>query len=181
MKLVELLNELKRIYVICPCCGEPFRLSETTLYTRAAPPKTVFEQMEDARLRLERRIEKFDADEEEIRDEAKRLGQLEARRRLREIAPFFVARRIDPHDVKLLFHPVEYIVFRGMQTDRCASVDFIDHPATNQERERIHRSLDSAIRAGNLEWQTFRIAEDGHVALDGAGARRLALRKNMAG
>lgn len=171
MKLVDLLNELKRIYVICPCCGEPFRLSETTLYTKAAPPKTVFEQIEDARLRLEKRIEKFDEKEQEIRDEARRLGQLEARRRLRQIAPFFVARRIDPHDVKLLFHPVEYVVFRGMQTDRCASVDFIDHPATSRERERIQRSLDGAIKGGNLEWQTFRIDDDGRVVRDGAGVR----------
>lgn len=171
MKLVEVFNELKRIYVICPCCGEPFRLSEATLYTKSAPPRTVFEQMEDARLRLERRIEKFDENEDAIREEARRLGQLEARRRLREIAPFFVARRIDPQDVKLLFHPVEYVVFRGMQTDRCASVDFIDHPATNRECERIQRSLDGAIKAGNLEWQTFRINADGRVVRDGAGVR----------
>ena len=175
MNLVEVFNELKRIYVICPCCGEPFRLSETTLYTKSAPPKTVFEQIEDARLRLVRRIEKFDEKEDAIREEARRLGQLEARRRLRVIAPFFVARRIDPQDVKLLFHPVEYVVFRGMQRDRCASVDFIDHPARNRERERIQRSLDGAIKAGNLEWQTFRIDDGGRVVRDGAGVRTKAL------
>lgn len=176
MNLVEVLNEMKRIYVICPCCGEPFRLSETTLYTKTAPPKTVFEEMDDARLRLERRIEKFDENEAAIREEARRLGQLEARRRLRVIAPFFVARKIDPQDVKLLFHPVEYVVFRGMQTDRCGSVDFIDHPPTNRERERIQRSLDSTIKAGNLEWQTFRIDDDGRVMRDGVGIRPNALR-----
>ncbi len=176
MKLVEVFNELKRIYGICPCCGEPFRLSETTLYTKAAPPKTVFEKVDDAHLRLERQMEMFEGKEEQIREKARRLGQLEARRRLREIAPFFVARRIDPQDVKLLFHPVEYVVFRGMQTDRCASVDFIDHPAANRERERIQRSLDGAIRAGNLEWQTFRIGEDGRVVRDGAGVRLFASR-----
>lgn len=171
MKLVEVFNELKRIYGICPCCGEPFRLSEAVLFTKTAPPKTVFEKLDDAYDRLDRQNERFEEKEEELREEARRLGQLEARRRLREIAPFFVARRIDPHDVKLLFHPVEYVVFRGMQNDRCASVDFIDHPPVNRDREKIQRSLDSAITAGNLEWQTFRIGEDGRVVRDGIGAR----------
>lgn len=174
MKLVDVFNELKRIYGICPCCGEPFRLSEATLFTKAAPPKTAFEKMNDAYTRLDGQVERFDGREDEIREEARRRGQLEARRRLREIAPFFVSRRIDPQDVKLLFHPVEYVVFRGMQNDRCASVDFIDHPPANRDRERIQRSLDSAIRAGNLEWQTFRIGEDGRVVRDGAGVRRFS-------
>jgi predicted Holliday junction resolvase-like endonuclease len=171
MNLVTVLNELKHIYGICPCCGEPFRLSEATLFTKSRPPRTVFEQMQDDQDRLDRQIEKFDEREIDIRDEARRLGQSEARRKLREIAPFFVAKRIDPHDVKLLFHPVEYIVFRGMQADRCASVDFIDHPATDRSREKIQRSLEQAIKAGNLEWQTLRIGEDGRVLVDGRGVR----------
>jgi predicted Holliday junction resolvase-like endonuclease len=174
MRLVELFNELKRIYGICPCCGEPFRLSEAALFTKAAPPKTVFETIDDAHSRLERQIQKFADREEEIREEARRLGQREAHRRLREIAPFFVARRIDPQDVKLLFHPVEYVVFRGMQDGRCASVDFIDHPPADRDGARIQRSIDSAIRAGNLEWRTFRIREDGRVVEDGAGVRRFS-------
>jgi predicted Holliday junction resolvase-like endonuclease len=171
MNLVTLFNELKRIYGICPCCREPFRLSEAELYTRTAPPRTVFERMDDAYLRLERRVEKFEEDEDEIREEARQRGKLEARRRLREIAPFFVSRKIDPQDVKLLFHPVEYVVFRGMQNDRCGSVDFIDHPAVSRDRERIQRSLDDSIRAGNLEWQTIRIDEDGRVMRDSGSVR----------
>jgi predicted Holliday junction resolvase-like endonuclease len=167
MNVVRVLNEMKRIYGICPCCAEPFRLSEAALFTKSAPPRTVFERMDDAYSRLERRSEKFDENEEEIRESARRLGQLAARRRLREIAPFFTARKIDPQDVKLLFHPVEYVVFSGMQNDRCASVDFIDHPPADRDRETIQCSLEQAIRAGNLEWQTFRIGEDGRVTRDG--------------
>lgn len=176
MNLVGVLNEMKRIYGICPCCDEPFRLSDATLFTKVAPPKTPFEKIDDAFARLERRIEIFEGEEEEMREKARRLGQLAARKRLREIAPFFAGRKIDPQDVKVLFHPVEYVVFRGMQSDRCASVDFIDHPPNNRERERVQRSLEKAITAGNLEWQTFRIDENGHIALDGAGKRPMPFR-----
>jgi predicted Holliday junction resolvase-like endonuclease len=174
MNLVTVFNEFNRIYAICPCCEEPFRLSDVMLFTRARPPRTVFEKMDDAYARFERQEVNFADDEGDIREEARRQGQLEARRKLREIAPFFVARKIDPQDVKPLFHPVEYIVFRGMQTDRCASVDFIDHPATNRDREKIQRSMQHAIEAGNLEWQTFRIGEDGRFVRESAGVRRFS-------
>jgi predicted Holliday junction resolvase-like endonuclease len=168
---------MKRVYGICPCCDIPFRLSEATLFTKVAPPKTVFEKIDEAYERAESRIELFEErEEQQIRDASRRLGRLAAQKRLRKIAPFFVRRKIDPQDVKLLFHPVDYVVFRGMQDDRCASVDFIDHPPNTRERETIQRSLGRSIAAGNLEWQTFRIGESGDVTLDSTGKRPVWVR-----
>ena len=40
MSSVQVFQEMKKIYGICPCCGEPFRLSDTTPFTRASPPPT---------------------------------------------------------------------------------------------------------------------------------------------
>lgn len=31
--------------------------------------------------------------------------------------------------------------------------------------------IDHAIRAGNMEWQTFRVGDNGHITLDGAGKK----------
>lgn len=172
MTFVTAFNDMKRIYGICPCCGDPFRLSEAALFTKTAPPRTVFEQMDDAFYRLERRIERFDELEAERREAARRRGQIAARRRIRAIAPFFVERKIVPSDVKVLFHPVDYIVFSGMGNGRCGSVDFIDHPPNSRERETIQRSLERTIRSGNLEWQTFRVNDAGRITLEDAGYRR---------
>ena len=171
MNFLGAFSEMKRIYGICPCCGDPFRLSDASLFTKSAPPRTVFEELEDAIERVERRALRFDELEEQKREVARRLGQLAARRQIRSIAPFFVERKVDPDDVKVLFHPVDYIIFSGMERGRCGSVDFIDHPPENRKRARIHSSLQRAIRNGNLEWQTFRVDESGRVTLDGVGHR----------
>ena len=63
----------------------------------------------------------------------------------------------------MLFHPVEYIVFRGLSDDECVALLFVDHPPDSHERERLQESLDQAIKKGNLEWQTFRIDSEGRV------------------
>jgi|SRR6266850_5056382 len=172
MNLVAMMNEMKKTYGVCPCCGALFRLSDATLFTKTPEPKTVFEKMDQALNRVDEQISTFeDKKEERERQKARELGRQDAEKRLRKIAPFWVSRKIDPQDVKLLFHPVEYVVFNGMQKDRCASVDFIDHPPVSRDRELIQTSLERTIKAGNMEWQTFRIDEYGHVALDGAGRR----------
>jgi predicted Holliday junction resolvase-like endonuclease len=172
MNLVAMMNEMKKTYGICPCCEAIFRLSEATLFTKSPEPKTVFEKMADALDRVDEQTNTFEDKKEELeRQKARELGRQDAQKQLRKIAPFWVSRKIDPQDVKLMFHPVEYVVFNGMQKDRCASVDFVDHPAKSRDRERIQTSLERAITAGNMEWQTFRIDEYGHVVLDGAGRR----------
>ena len=174
MRFAETFNEMKRIYGFCPCCGEMFRLSDATLLTRTRPPKTGFDRLREQENRLVRQEQRFDDAEQQIREGARKLGQLAARRRLRAIAPFFSRRRIELRDVKVLFHSVEYIVFRGMSGKKCLSVDFIDHPAESADRERIQSSLQATINSGRIDWQTFRIDEYGRVKVERARVSRLA-------
>jgi len=169
MSFATTFNEMKRIYGFCPCCGELFRLSELTLFTSGKPPRTVFDDIAAQSQRLDRLEQRFDEKEELVREEARKKGQADARRRLRAIAPFFTGRKIELRDVKVLFHPVEYVVFRGMSDRQCLSVDFVDHPALDGTREKIQASLDQAISQGRIDWQTFRISDEGRVIVEGSG------------
>ena len=79
------------------------------------------------------------------------------------MVPGFVGRKIAPQDVKVLFDPVDYVVFHGMTERTCASVLLVDRPPSNRGREAIHRSLEAVIKKGNLDWETYRITDDGEV------------------
>jgi predicted Holliday junction resolvase-like endonuclease len=171
MSFAGTFNEMKRIYGFCPCCGELFRLSEVSLFTRAKPPRTVFYQVNAQLARLELLEQSFRDEEDQVRDDARRKGQADARRRLRTIAPFFTQRKIELRDVKVLFHPVEYVVFRGMSGSNCLSVDFVDHPADSSARERIQASLQRAIDRRRIDWQTFRITDEGRVIVEGSSVK----------
>jgi hypothetical protein len=58
--------------------------------------------------------------------------------------------------MRTLFTPV-------MTVGKCSSVEFVDHPPETRERETVQKSLDRAIRAGNVEWQTFRVEQSGRI------------------
>jgi predicted Holliday junction resolvase-like endonuclease len=164
VKVLAFYQEAKRIYGICPCCGELFRLSEATLFTKDPPPRTEFDAVDEARRKLERAIEKFDEKEQALREKALAVGQKAAQKRLRRIARPFVKRKIDPQDVKVLFDPIEFVAFRGMCDGGVKAVSLIDRPAGSKDREKLQESVRRTVDKGNYEWKELRIDTEGRVA-----------------
>lgn len=160
MNVVALFQEVKRIYGICPCCGEVFRFSEATL-SEARPPKTPFDRIEAQRERFNQEVGDYDESELEVRRAAAREGRGEAQRRLRKLAGCFTRVMIDPHDVKVLFDPVRYVAFDGLREARPKRIVFIDEASA--ERDGCQASIVKTIAAGNIEWITLRIGDDGRV------------------
>ncbi len=164
MDLLGAFAGFQKIYGVCPCCDRVFRLSDAKLFVSSPPPRTDFDDLEDAMQRLEFDIERFEEKEEEVlRESSRKAGRDAARSRLAEIAPFFTAKRIDPNDVKVLFDPVLYLVFKGMTSGACTELQFVDAESPDEQRRKFHKSLSSALRNGNVEWRTFNVQDDGCI------------------
>lgn len=163
MDPIKWIQETRRIHGICPCCEQVFRLSDATIYTREPPPRTPFDRLEAARARLAREMDRFELRRTEVLDAQREAGQRQARARLKRISPEFVGRGIDPQDVRVIFDPVRYVVFKGMSRDTVKSVELVDEEPSSKPRERLLRSLEDTIRRGNVEWCTWRVDEDGGI------------------
>lgn len=161
--LVRVLQAAKRVHGFCPCCGAFFRLSDVVLFTKDRPPKTEFDRAEDQRARFDLKVAEWEEQKRAHRLEAIQKGRQAARAHVRRIAPFFVERDIEPKDVKVIFSPIKYVVFHGLADGLLESIDLIDQPASSKVHERVQGSLRRAIDAGNMEWRTLRVLEDGRV------------------
>jgi predicted Holliday junction resolvase-like endonuclease len=161
--LVNTLQAAKRIHGFCPSCREFFRLSDVLLFTTDRPPTTEFDHVEDQRERLERKIESWEDRRQELRLKDIRQGQINARAYVKRIAPFFVERKIEPKDVRVIFSPIKYVVFHGLADRQPRAVDLIDAPATSRQHETLQASVQHVIKAGNIEWRTLRVLEEGRV------------------
>jgi len=164
MNLLEAFTGFQRLYGICPCCGELFRLSEAAIFVSTPPPKTEFDMLQEDDDKLQAAIARFEDGEERVRESARTKGQAAAKSRLATIAPFFITKGIDPNDVKVLFDPILYLVFEGMTDGACTQLQFVDTPPETPEREKVHRTLATALRAGNVEWRTLEVLDDGRIA-----------------
>lgn len=163
MNTVRLFQDFQRLYGFCPCCGEPFRLSDATLFHKSLPPRTPWDDLDAERERLARAEERLFVDAARLRERAQAAGRKEMQRRLRGLMAFFRRQRIVLHDMKLLFHPVDYVVFRGLSDGHCTAVDFLDCAPVSTAHERLQRSIERTIDAGEYSWITMRIEDDGRV------------------
>ncbi len=166
--LVATLQDFRRILGVCPCCGEIFRLTDLMIAYRAKPAVTWLDSLEAREDRQQRAEDTFAEDEQRIRDLAKERGRRELPRLLREAEPVFACRGYFAHDVKPLFDPVDYIIFDGMNAaGGVTRIVLFDGPALGQARERVQRSIQRALEAGNYEWKTVRMGKDGGIQREG--------------
>lgn len=163
----DLFGQLSWIMAICPSedCGQLFRLSDAQPHLKGKRPHSVLDDIEAEDERLERAIERLEEREIELRGRAKIAGLKQAKARLRKIDPVFSGTRLDPQDVKIIFDPVEYVVFDGMNREKLRRILLLAHEPTSKEAERVQKSIGTAIRAGNINFNTLRVLEDGTLQL----------------
>jgi predicted Holliday junction resolvase-like endonuclease len=163
--LGAIFGQFSYIFGICPCCGEPFRLNDARPHIKDRHPRSVFDDIDAEEARIDRAVERLEEQEMLFRARAKEAGLMQAKRRLRKIDAVFSGARLDPQDVKVIFDPVEYIVFDGMKGGQLRKIVFLGHPPANGTKERLLTSIGQTIRKGNIAFKTLRILDDGSLNL----------------
>ncbi len=162
--LVAILEDFQNILGLCPHCGEFFRLTDIAISYQGRPRRTFLDGMEAEEDRLDRAEDRFEERKEEIREAARERGRRQLPRLLKKAEPIFSCRGFFPQDAKALFDPIDFIVFDGMnRKQRIDRVVLLDGPSDGREREKVQRSVERSVHAGNYEWRTVRVGKDGRV------------------
>jgi predicted Holliday junction resolvase-like endonuclease len=154
----------RSIFGLCPCCGELFRLTDTKVFLKTKPKKDWMDILRARDGRLNQVEERIDDAEEALRENARVLGRRTAQLAIRRIDPVFAPRRLNADDAKVLFHPVDYVVFRGMKDQgTIREIVFLDGEAAGPVRKRLQKSIERTVESANYEWLTIRVQEDGEI------------------
>ncbi len=162
--IVHFFGIQRNIFGLCPCCGELFRLSDCRIYLRTRPKKDWMDILEAKNGRLDRVEEKIDGMEGALRDEARAIGRRMAHRAIRKIDRVFAPRRLNADDAKVLFHPVDYVVFNGLcNSGDISRILFLDRETKTPKGRRLQRSIEKVLDTAKYEWITIRIQNDGTI------------------
>ena len=161
--LLGLFEELNSILVICPECEEINRVSETRPYLKGGKPQTVFDRLDAESRALDRIEQRLDERLSVLRKAAQARGWKQARSRLKKLDPVFCGCGLEPQDVKVIFDPVEYVVFDGMTKDALRQVLLMAEEPVTRVQERIQDSIQDTLKKGNIEFTTLRVTEHGTV------------------
>lgn len=160
---VDMFNQFKIIHCMCPKCNGIIRISDMQLYSKEAET-TWLDSFDADLLSLERREAEFEEEKSRIKEESIRRG--------RERIPGLVNRSLDgnfarlgydPYDIKAIHHPVDFIVFDGMNKEQLESVTLLSHGTRDPHLRDVHRAIEKAIDAKAYDWKVLRATEDGEI------------------
>jgi len=163
----RLLTVQRRIFGICPHCNDFFRLSDCKIYTKKKPLLDWKDKIERESERIDSLQLKISEMEGELREKAREKGRRNAERAIKKIDPIFSPRKLNPDDAKVIFHPIDYVVFNGMKSrEPMKNIVLLDRETGNSSHKKIQRSIESTINHERYAWLTIRVEEDGKVCTE---------------
>lgn len=162
--LFRFFNMQKQIFGVCPNCDEFFRLSDCKVYVKAKPALDWMENLELEKCRLDLFEDRIEERKEELQEKAREKGRHRAHLIIRKIDPLFTPRKLNPDDARVLFHPIDYIVFNGMKkANSIRNLVLLDRETKSSDHRALQRSIEKVIERGNYDWLTLRIKENGSI------------------
>lgn len=166
-QVIEFYSALRQIFGVCDCCGEVFRVSDCKLYQKNKPANDWKEKIDSEIDRLDRLEEKLEEKIEKAREAAREAGRKEADKLVKKIDPIFSPLRLNPNDAKVIFHPVDFIVFDGMNNNKgeavIKNISLLDKSLRTGEDKTLQTSIETAVQEENYEWLTLRVEENGEI------------------
>jgi predicted Holliday junction resolvase-like endonuclease len=162
---IDVFQDLRTILCICPCCGELVRASELHLSSHGGAPKTWLDDYEAELVRLEKRELEFEASVAEIKEKAIERGRKKVIERACACLDSSIACfNYDPYDIKALFHPVDFVVFNGL--NRGEGIEDITLLTRTRRGDSLQKSVAKAVKDGSYAWKVARVTEEGGVKFE---------------
>lgn len=174
-ELLNFFSLLRSIFGICPRSGMFFRLSDCKIYLKKRPPTDWLDKLDSKERYLEYLEDRVCSREKELRDNAREKGRELANQIVKKIDTIFRPYNLNPDDSKVIFHPIDYIVFNGMKKPpgtarrpeaKIKNIIFLDRNAKSQEQRTIQKSIEKVIEKGKYEWQTLRVLDSGEIEVE---------------
>ena len=159
---IDAFQDMRTILCICPCCGELVRASDLHLSAHGKAPKTWLDDYETELRELNEKEEKFDAKASEIRAKAIKRGRSRVIEKACSCLDSSLAKhKYNPYDIKALFHPVDFIVFNGLNTG--GALKDITFLTRTRRGDLLQKSVQESVKDGSYSWKVARVTDDGGV------------------
>ena len=167
MSLVEQFQLFRKILCVCPCCGDLVRVSDLRLKTKESDVKTWLDNYDLKTLQLSKKEEKFAEQEDALRDKAREKGRKEAKKCFNNaICPTLKSLKCDPNDIKPLFHPIDYVVFKGMNQEKTVNDIIMLSKSTCVSLNSVRQDVKQAVINKQYDWQVARIDTEGKIKFE---------------
>ena len=161
---VQMFNQLKTIHCMCPKCDNLMRVSDLQLISKDKTEKTWLDILDEKTKRIDKKEEKFEEEEDNIREQARERGRKQVPKLINQsMNKNFTKLKYDPYDVKAILHPIDFVVFDGMNKGQVEDVTLISNKTTNPLMQNLHKAIAEAVKTKSYDWKILHVAQDGKV------------------
>jgi predicted Holliday junction resolvase-like endonuclease len=163
--VLEMFQSFRTILCICPKCNQMSRLSDLHLRLKAPAKKTWLDEYETKLLGVQTKEEKFDEKEKKLRDLAAERGRKAVPKIIEKaMNSELVKLKINPYDIKAILHPIDFIVFSGMNDkDTVSDIMLLSKKCNNSDLTMCRDSIKGVISKGNYDWKVARVDTNGRI------------------
>lgn len=165
--LLDYFRLQRRIFCLCPRCHAIHRLSDLRLFLKVQPKKDWLDSIEEQEAQLEAEESRIEERRQALQERAREAGRRQAAAQVRKVDKVFTPRRLNPDDAKVIFHPLDFLVFEGMKgPGEVRRLLLLDRSRQGREQLALQDSIRNAVAKRKFEWQTMRVAESGEAMTD---------------
>ena len=144
------------------------RLSDLHLKYTGKAPRTWLDKYELKLLFQEKKEKLFGEKEANMREKSIERGRKKVPILIEKcLCPEFRKLKYNPYDIKAIMHPVNFIVFDGLNDEvELRNVTFLSRKTSDQEQNVILKSIGKTLDKKSYDWKVSRIAMDGKVEFE---------------
>ena len=162
--MIKFFRMQMQIFGICPQSGEFFRLSECRISTDKKLDPDWMDKLQASKKRIDKQENIVDLESEELMELGRKKGRAKADRAVRKVDSIFTPLKLNPADSKVIFHPVDYVVFNGMKKNDLKNLVLLDRKIKSPKNRGLQNSIRKTVEKESYEWLTIRVERNGSIS-----------------
>jgi len=152
---------------MCPNCKTLMRLNELNIRYNGKTQKTWLDKYQSQVDIVEEIKNDFDEKESEYRSKGTERGRKKVPKIIeKSMEPNIAALKLDPFDIQPVLHPIDFVVYNGMNKEKMKDVILLSNKSTNQQIVQIQKSITKAVKTNSYEWKVARVSLDGQITYE---------------
>ena len=161
---ISAFTNLKSILCVCPKCKLISRLSNLNIQSPKKVSRTWLDGFEDRQTQLQAEIFEFRSNEKAIRAAAALRARGKIQSMVSDSLYDKLSSQYDPFDIKPINHPIDYIIYDGMNKKSINNVVLLHQK--NKHLTELHKSIRNVIDSKEYDWKVARVSREGKLEME---------------
>ena len=153
------------ILCICPKCMAISRLSQLYIVSEGRKERTWLDDYEEKVRKFQEKQGVIEQQASTIRDAAVKRGREKVPKMIiSSLSDKVVGTKYDPYDIKPINHPIDFIIYDGMNKASIENVIFLHQK--NNNLLQLHKSIRETVENKKYDWKVARISIEGTLEIE---------------